>query len=515
MVGEHEFGSRRWLEIPAIRTLSQRKQWVCWKSQQRNGKQTKIPYQPSGKVASSTDSRTWSEMSECFSAVIAGKFDGIGFALAPDDGLTGIDLDHCINQDGTLEPWAWEIVGQIASYTEISPGGDGLHIWCLADPDFTGRRKGPIEIYTQGRYLTVTAVLWRNTSLNIVEPITPIEKIVAEFIGEEPPQNTTLDHELPFLIDEQAEPPAAHFAALLANSKIFQQSWEHTRKDLSDQSLSSYDMSLATIAVYADWDDQDIVNLIIAHRRMNGSLAKGIRSDYLKRTLSRAKDAPSHGFKDYEAAEMHHVEEAREGAPEEALSELSTRLGMTIHKVIQRGRDPAFYYLDSEHGEIFLGGQENVLSQAKVRAAVIGKSQLLLPRLKTLQWDRVVQLMVQSSVVEELGEGQRSDETRAWLGGYYNDKPRSEPETREQMATVLRAGDESFLWEGQSYFRINDFKKWLFKVLGEKCPTAYLCSRLREVGLSPEQFSVRSGDKTLKARVWTDKIVKAPEPTDS
>lgn len=38
-------------------------------------------------------------------------------------GLVGTDLDGCVADDGTVAPWAQEIVDALASYTEISPSG--------------------------------------------------------------------------------------------------------------------------------------------------------------------------------------------------------------------------------------------------------------------------------------------------------------------------------------------------------------------------------------------------------
>ncbi len=44
--------------------------------------------------------------------------------------ITGIDLDNVIREDGTLEPFALEIINLMNSYTEISPSGTGIHILC-------------------------------------------------------------------------------------------------------------------------------------------------------------------------------------------------------------------------------------------------------------------------------------------------------------------------------------------------------------------------------------------------
>jgi putative DNA primase/helicase len=95
-------------------------------------------------------------------------------------------------------------------------------------------------------------------------------------------------------LSNDAEPPAMKFAALLENEPKVKRSFEHKRKDLTDQSASSYDLSLATFAAYAGWTDQEIANLIIAHRRERGEDLK-TRQDYFARTIAKAR-TKSEGF---------------------------------------------------------------------------------------------------------------------------------------------------------------------------------------------------------------------------
>ena len=68
----------RFLNIPV--ELRQLTQWVNWRIAQREGKPTKVPKQPSGANASSTDPRTWSTFERvCMSN---GQFAGkIGFVF--------------------------------------------------------------------------------------------------------------------------------------------------------------------------------------------------------------------------------------------------------------------------------------------------------------------------------------------------------------------------------------------------------------------------------------------------
>src|SRR5207244_7151066 len=86
-------------------------------------------------------------------------WDGLGFVFAPDDELVGIDIDGCVGEGNTLSDLAKEVLGQVPTYVEYTPGGTGLHLiyrgqlpW---DRGVNNRAKG-IEAYDHGRYFTVT-----------------------------------------------------------------------------------------------------------------------------------------------------------------------------------------------------------------------------------------------------------------------------------------------------------------------------------------------------------------------
>jgi hypothetical protein len=498
--------STLWMTLPAICDLASRKQWVCWKRVKRNGKETKIPYQPNGKRASSTGAQTWGEMPTCFTEVVAGKFDGLGYVLAPDDARVCVDLDHCIRSDGTLEPWAAKIVEALDSYTEISPSGDGLHIWVIAHVSFTGRRSKQVEIYVSGRYMTVTAKPWPGTPETINERTDVIEKLVADFPSP-PVKPPAMASDATISIDPEAEPPSLRFNALMENEARFQASWKHKRKDLGDQSLSSYDMSLATLAAYAEWTDQEIANLIIAHRREHGNPEKALRLDYLQRTIQRARQATDVSLKDYEAAEVHRVGETREVETQEGLSELSMLLALDIRRVVQRGRDPASYALETESfGEIHIGGPDILLSANKAREKLVSTSEIYIPKMKQRDWERIVALIVQLHEFEEVAEGQRNQQIGVWTRAYLMDHPPSEPETTKALHAMIKTDSWPIKWEQKIQVRSQDLKRFLFAAMGEKPTIAVICTLLRESGWIPAQLAARDGESTVKARVWAKEI---------
>ena len=141
--------------IPA--ELKTRPRWLLWRLEQRAGKPTKTPYQVSGALAKVNNPTTWTDFDTAQAAYLTGGFSGIGIVLTGDDDLVGVDLDKCLNPDtGELEPEAARIVADLPTYCEVSPSGRGLRLFGLGTLPQGGRRKGHVELYDTGRYLTVT-----------------------------------------------------------------------------------------------------------------------------------------------------------------------------------------------------------------------------------------------------------------------------------------------------------------------------------------------------------------------
>lgn len=147
--------------------LKQLPKWVLWKEVIRDGKSTKVPYSVTGSPAKSNDPSTWSTFQEAVDHCKG--YNGIGFMFSADDPYVGIDLDGCRDPEtGRVCEWATEIAQRVNSYTEISPSGTGVKIWCRAKPQTTKGIKTQlgitpvcdklpgIEIYSHRRYFAVT-----------------------------------------------------------------------------------------------------------------------------------------------------------------------------------------------------------------------------------------------------------------------------------------------------------------------------------------------------------------------
>ena len=153
--------------------MRERQQWVVWKRESRNGKPTKVPYDPhAGRRARTNDPSTWTGLDDALASLVDSKWRGVGFVFTVNDGLVGVDLDGCRDpRTGGVHQTAWDLVAELDSYTEVSPSGCGLHVIARGSvpPLVAGtggrtsdvpwrdeRADAALEIYYSGRYFTVT-----------------------------------------------------------------------------------------------------------------------------------------------------------------------------------------------------------------------------------------------------------------------------------------------------------------------------------------------------------------------
>lgn len=160
--------------------LKKLKQWVAWfpiKSPE-NDKINKIPIVVGkGYGASSTDEKQWKNYLEAVEYVkkpqIAGSKQypktkrtlSIGFVLKENSDLYFLDLDHCMENPKRYV--ADKMINAINSYTEISPSGNGFHIFFRAKNIKLQKKKFiysgiNCEIYNSKRFSTFTGNVYEH-----------------------------------------------------------------------------------------------------------------------------------------------------------------------------------------------------------------------------------------------------------------------------------------------------------------------------------------------------------------
>ena len=158
--------------------LKERKQWCLWRLEFNptiHKKPTKVPYSPwpNGGKAIVTNPATWGAFEQACAApltcvepchpdapVSGTGFSGIGYVFSKDDPFVGLDLDDP-NGDVEAIELHKRIIENFNSYTERSPSGKGFHI-IVKGKIPTGRRRGTVEMYGEGRFFTMTGEVIKN-----------------------------------------------------------------------------------------------------------------------------------------------------------------------------------------------------------------------------------------------------------------------------------------------------------------------------------------------------------------
>lgn len=167
--------------------------WVAWRNELRGkaAKPTKVPYGRGGRRAKADDEATWLVRTEAEALarhIVNGLGGGLGYELGDignDLFVGGVDLDSCLAANGSLTPWAQQILDLTDTYAEISPSGTGIKAFFCArrddvrlfldrigvQPHAWGCRRGipgedtrdhgpAIEVYLAARYFALTEDRW-------------------------------------------------------------------------------------------------------------------------------------------------------------------------------------------------------------------------------------------------------------------------------------------------------------------------------------------------------------------
>lgn len=160
-------------DLPALQELKRHPQWFAWDYQwkETRGKWDKPPINAkTGHNGSSTDPETWAPYEVAERRAIRSRLAGVGFALSKSTAISGIDLDDCRNAEtGELQEWARIAVERAGTYCEVSPSGTGLRFFVKGIVDVCKIDAAQVELYADGRYLTVTGQHVEGTPVEINE----------------------------------------------------------------------------------------------------------------------------------------------------------------------------------------------------------------------------------------------------------------------------------------------------------------------------------------------------------
>jgi primase-polymerase (primpol)-like protein len=282
--------------IPAV--LKTARIWVVWDYVLIDGRWAKVPFSARrsdlsvehaarhiGRVgwwprAKTNHTATWATWEDALD--VADRFAGVGLMVCK--GVCGVDLDKCVDRDGAVADWAGRIVADLDGYTELSPSGGGLRVLTLAVKPGERCRSGPVEMYVNTRFLTLTGHVIRRRGLDRRDrqiaalyarlfaseaPLDPVEAAAASIRRAAP--RSLSDHRKP----ADAGDREARFRALWAGD-MSSYDLDHSRADLALCNM------LAPPCAY----EHDQVNTMF--RRSGLMRPKWDRDDYRERTLTLA-----------------------------------------------------------------------------------------------------------------------------------------------------------------------------------------------------------------------------------
>lgn len=229
-----------------------------------------------------------------------------------------------------------------------------------------------------------------------------------------------------FDLSPQAEPPNRKLVSLLDNNPQFRATYLDRRTDLADDSQSSLDMALANHTYAAGWSAQDIVNLLIAHRRDRGREPK-LRRDYYEATLNRA-------------ASSKHLQEQRQMVaefqagratvddlaidPSKYLAFFSLAIGINVTKFIRYRGDANEYELEVDGRAVPIRVVDDLLSHRRFTALILDRTDHLIPKVNADKWRQLIQGLFK--VIQEVSagtEGTILGNLRSWIDQYLTMNP--------------------------------------------------------------------------------------------
>ena len=217
---------------------------------------------------------------------------------------------------------------------------------------------------------------------------------------------------------------SARLEVMKDNDPRLARSWIHDRPDLGNDS-SAIDASIAFALARTSCPPMEIARMLSGCRHLHGdSKGKGVRADYLARTVSWAVQAVERKLTEAEAIHAQRTVDldALEENPGELLSQAREGAGLPdLVGVVQRGTTDASFYFEFEDAEeIHIGGIDILRSQPKLGNRLLeargGRSVL---RKKTRDdWEKVSLMLVRVARVIEIPENERVRELLMLVADY-------------------------------------------------------------------------------------------------
>lgn len=307
-----------------------------------------------------------------------------------------------------------------------------------------------------------------------------------------------------FELNPDANPPAEKFAALMELDHRFKLAWQHNRTDFQDQSLNVYDLALATRAFIAGWNGQEIVDLLLAHRKKyNGDPEKSRRRDYFERTLNVAisgkeEETRRQNIADFKAGKP--IPEETLNDPAEVRAFLSEQLGVPIQKVIRyRNSGEGNNYTITVAGvEVDVASIEDIESQTKFRRLIYDHTGIRPLPFKPMEWHNFLNHF--SRIWEDVDGSMASKRSNytAYIEHYLTTGSSGVADESAWQDACLRG--DPFMLDGHTWVPTFGLLRHILTQCNDKLTTKQLCLQLIRLGFEHDQKKLRNRKGTSTTR---------------
>ena len=268
----------------------------------------------------------------------------------------------------------------------------------------------------------------------------------------------------------------------------FKKTWLRQREDLKDQSQSGYDLALANFGLDARLSEQQVIDLMIHHRRIHGKQQR-TRLDYFLRTISKASKrndnpAPGRSFEGAGEDGGHPSPQTKPDSPTaRALlcDQISNVVGVRLLRIVKiDGQEPT-YRLELEATKIGFPSVDKLVGQQSFRMKIASAVDHLVPRIPPKVWDRVAQMILNALTVEDGGdEANLVGAAKLYVERYLSETPFIDAEEDHPYQTRFKPT----VYEGQVAICSHDLQQHINKAWGENRAIKEVTAMLSALGAS-------------------------------
>ena len=292
----------------------------------------------------------------------------------------------------------------------------------------------------------------------------------------------------PLSMDPSATVPEDLLKRYMAADPRFKHTWLRQRQDLNDQSQSGYDLALANFGFERGLSEQQVVELIIQHRRIHSHRPR-TRLDYFQRTIAKAfkRNENTNPANPLKASIQEPDQAPPQTKPDPATArallceQISNTVGVHVLRIVKiDGQEPT-YRVELEATKIAFASVDKLVGQHSFRMRIASAVDHLLPRIPPKVWDQVAQTMLDALTVEDGGdEANLVGAARMYVERYLSETSFIDADEDQSYQTRFKPA----VYEGQIAIRSHDLQQHINKAWGENRVIKEVIAMLSALGAS-------------------------------